>query len=95
MNTEPPTIKTVSEVATKSEYPYCVQSYQFKNLEDARIFSKELAAIPRSNHQHSVKMAHRRLMTVSTQGKKVTLRQHILLDVTATEPEQAEKEYAK
>ncbi len=95
MSTEPPTIKTVSEVATRSEFPYCVQSYQFKALDDARRFSKELAAIPRSNHRHSVKMAHRRLMMVSTQGEKVILRQHILLDVTTTEPEHAEKEYAK
>ena len=95
MSTEPPIVKAVCEVATKSEYPYCVQSYQFKALDGARRFSKELAAIPRSNHRHSVKMAHRRLMIVSTQGRKVTLRQHILLDVTTTEPEQAEKEYVQ
>ena len=74
MSNEPPIVRAVCEVATKSEYPYCVQSYQFKALEDARRFSKELAAIPRSNHWHS---AHRHL------------------DVTAIEPEQAEKEYAK
>ena len=74
MSTEPPIAKAVCEVATKSDYPYCVQSYQFKALEDARRFSKELTVIPRSNHWHS---AYRHL------------------DVTTTEPGQAEKEYAK
>jgi hypothetical protein len=94
MSTELPIVKKICEVSTVSEFPYRVQSYQFKALDDARRFSGELAAIPRSSHKHSVKMAHRSLMQISTQGETVTLREHILLDVTTTEPEMAEKEYS-
>ncbi len=88
-----PTItKSITPRVTQSEYPFRVQCYQFMGLEDARKFSSDLAAIPRSNHRHHVGMFHRKLTITKTVGG-VNHVDNILLDVTEDSPEEAEAKW--
>ena len=90
----------MTETATKltrargvqSVYPYRVHSYQFKDLEAARKFSADLAAIPKSG-RYRVMMAHRGAVSVTvTDGDGVAV--PIFLDVTDDAPDVAEAKWA-
>lgn len=89
---EKPIIKEIVKAVIKREFPYNAASYQFKHLEDARTFSRELAAIPRSGHKHLVMMACRNVQGVSSQDGKVLLITPIMVDVTSQDPVKAESE---
>lgn len=91
--TKPPRKELVKRTTSQSEYPFRVSSYQFKTLEDARKFSLDLAATPRSGHRHHVGMFHRHLETaIHGDGDPIIV--PILLDVTTDSPEEAEAKYA-
>jgi hypothetical protein len=83
----------VKRIASQSEWPFRVQSYQFKTLEDARKFSRDLAASPKACHRHHVGMFHRHLET-AIHGDGYPIIVPILLDVTTDSPEEAEAKYA-
>lgn len=89
----PTTIKTTVPRSIQSEFPFRVSSYQFKDLDAARKFSAELAAIPNSGHRHKVGMFHRRIeMSIQEYGKSLVLAP-ILLDVTTDSPDEAEAKH--
>lgn len=79
---------------TVSEYPFRVFSYQFKHLNDARAFAKQLVAIPRTCHEAKVEMYHRRVEVRRTstddKGAPTSVIQPVVLDVTTRSPEEAE-----
>jgi len=82
----------VKRMTSQSEWPFRVQSYQFKTLEDARKFSRDLAASPKAGHRHHVGMFHRHLETaIHGDGDPIIV--PILLDVTTDSPEEAEGKY--
>ncbi len=94
--TEKPTATTVKTIAprktTQSEWPFRVQSYQFKDLEAARKFSRDLADSPKSGHRHLVQMSHRHLeMEIRNDGTLIVV--PLLLDVTTDSPDEAEAKY--
>ncbi len=80
-----------------SEYPFRVHSYQFKTLDDARRFSRELLAIPKSCRDAKVEMFHRsveiRRTVTDDKGKVASTVSTVLLDVTTDSPEEAEAKW--
>lgn len=88
-----PRKELIKRTTSQSEWPFRVQSYQFKTLEAARKFSHDLAAIPKTGHRHHVGMFHRHLeMAIHNDGESVIV--PVLLDVTTDSPEEAEAKYA-
>ena len=86
--------KELTKRTGKSEYPYRVQSYQFKELDAEREFSKTLAGIKNSGHRHLVQAMHRRL-EITTHGAGGCVVVPILLDVTTDSLDEAEAQYAR
>jgi hypothetical protein len=95
-----PEVAVVKETVprtTQSPYPFRVFSYQFKELEDARKFAKDLLATPRTCREAKVEMFHRsvevRRTVTDEKGKSESVTQTVLLDVTADSPEEAEAKW--